>query len=69
MSSDVPPGVFKGEFTFSPKPNVTSAEVKTVVISALSALAAPRTEVEVSAEYTPIRSETQAPSTPSKRKS
>lgn len=54
MSSDFPPGVFKGEFTFSPKPNVHAATVRSAVQSALADLTAPGTEVEVQVEYQPI---------------
>lgn len=55
MSSDVPPGVFTGTFTFSPKAHVRAEEVKAAVQEALDSLAAPKTDVEVKVEYTPTR--------------
>lgn len=51
MSSIPPPGVIKGEFTFSPKADVSVAEVKAAVAETLNRFAAPTTDVDVSAEY------------------
>lgn len=55
MGTSLPPGVFKGEFTFSPKPEVHAATVKSAVQKALQEFAAPNTEVDVQVEYQPIR--------------